>query len=165
MPIWSQGDQMKVLSDRRKLVPPLSERGADSEATTWYRCATNAGQILRPESGPDFGPAKCPPKYNPFMGPSFAGPKSCPDSGLRICPAFVARRYQFVVSESAPRSDSGVTNFPRSPKAATRCQDCGVARIFRSACFTLIVVRRSRVRWRGLLGSFGQPQAALSTLA
>ena len=60
---------MMVLSDHEKLVPPLSERGADSEATNWYRRATNAGPILRPESGPDFGPAKWLPKYNPFMGP------------------------------------------------------------------------------------------------
>ena len=60
---------MMVLSDHEKLVPPLSERGDDSEATNWYRRATNAGPILRPESGSDFGLAKWHLKYNPFMGP------------------------------------------------------------------------------------------------
>ena len=102
---------MAAFGERGKLVPPLSERGADSEATNWYRRATNAGQILRPESGHDFGPANEGAMKGLYFGGHFAGPKSGPDSGLRIGPAFVARRYQFVASESAPLSDSGGTNF------------------------------------------------------
>ena len=104
-------DLLTAFGEHGKLVPPLSKHGADSEATNLFRCAPNAGPILRPESGPDFGPANQGPMKGLYFGGHFAGPKSGPDSGLRIGPALAARRCQFVASESAPRADSGGTNF------------------------------------------------------
>ena len=79
---------MAAFGEHRKLVPPLSERGADSEATNWYRRATNAGPILRPENGHDFGTANQAAMKRIYFGGHYAVPKSRPFSGRRIGTAF-----------------------------------------------------------------------------